>query len=369
MKHKKSGFLFSYTIHKFFLFLIITFFACTTVSAQVTASELFGKKSLTAPRVRIIIDNDFSGDPDGLFQLAHHLLSPSVEIRAIIGSHLTSQTNFGGYFPMSADSAATKAREVVRILGLEGKVPVLAGANSALTDSLQPKQSEGASFIVKEAMREDTKLPLYVVCGAGLTNIASAYLMEPRIANRITLVWIGGKEYDSSFHPQLSPILTKRSNAVEYNISISIPAAKVIFNNSSMPVWQVPRDAYRQCLYSFAEIMSDIKPQGKIGSYLADNLFGFLSDLAAKHWNMGETYILGDSPLVLLTALQSGFESDACSSHYLNISRPRIKSNGDYEHTARKSFIRVYDHIDCRLMYADMIAKLKLSNNKAKTIQ
>jgi hypothetical protein len=40
---------------------------------------------------------------------------------------------------------------------------------------------------------------------------------------------------------------------------------------------------------------------------------------------MGETYILGDSPLVLLTALQSGFEADACSSHYVNISRPEIK--------------------------------------------
>jgi hypothetical protein len=32
------------------------------------------------PRQRIIIDNDFGGDPDGLFQLAHHLASPSVEI-------------------------------------------------------------------------------------------------------------------------------------------------------------------------------------------------------------------------------------------------------------------------------------------------
>jgi len=27
-------------------------------------------------RARVIIDNDFAGDPDGLFQLAHHVLSP-----------------------------------------------------------------------------------------------------------------------------------------------------------------------------------------------------------------------------------------------------------------------------------------------------
>lgn len=34
----------------------------------------------SAPRARVIIDNDFSGDPDDLYQLVHHLLSPSVEI-------------------------------------------------------------------------------------------------------------------------------------------------------------------------------------------------------------------------------------------------------------------------------------------------
>lgn len=40
------------------------------------------------PRMRVIVDNDFSGDPDGLFQLVHLLLSPSVEVRALIGSRL-----------------------------------------------------------------------------------------------------------------------------------------------------------------------------------------------------------------------------------------------------------------------------------------
>ena len=49
------------------------------------------------PRARVIIDNDFGGDPDGLFQLAHHLVSPSVEVRAIIGS----QHYPGGFYGQS----------------------------------------------------------------------------------------------------------------------------------------------------------------------------------------------------------------------------------------------------------------------------
>jgi hypothetical protein len=35
-------------------------------------------------RVRVIIDNDFSGDPDDLFQLAHHVLSLSVHIPLVV---------------------------------------------------------------------------------------------------------------------------------------------------------------------------------------------------------------------------------------------------------------------------------------------
>jgi hypothetical protein len=44
--------------------------------------------------MRVIVDNDFGGDPDGLFQLAHLLLSPSVDVRAIIGSHLNAADGF-----------------------------------------------------------------------------------------------------------------------------------------------------------------------------------------------------------------------------------------------------------------------------------
>ena len=135
------------------------------------------------PRMRIIIDNDFGGDPDGLFQLVQHLLSPSVEIRAIIGSHLKA----GDGFDPSKETAANakkKIEEVLSIMNLGKTFPVYQGSNNALENDSTAQESDAASAIIKEAMREDTKQPLYVVCGAGLTDIASAYLKEPKIAGR-----------------------------------------------------------------------------------------------------------------------------------------------------------------------------------------
>ena len=43
--------------------------------------------SLVKPRPRVICDNDLGGDPDGLVQLAHHLLSPSVDLCAVLTTH------------------------------------------------------------------------------------------------------------------------------------------------------------------------------------------------------------------------------------------------------------------------------------------
>ncbi|HEU5484006.1 MAG TPA: hypothetical protein VFU98_03795, partial [Microlunatus sp.] len=45
-------------------------------------------------RFRVISDDDYAGDPDGLFQLAHHLLSPSVQVRAVTGSHVAADDPF-----------------------------------------------------------------------------------------------------------------------------------------------------------------------------------------------------------------------------------------------------------------------------------
>jgi hypothetical protein len=122
------------------------------------------------PRMRVIVENDFSGDPDGHFQLAHLLLSPSVEVRAIIGSHLKVGDGFDNS-PKKAQNAADKARELLGIMAIKRSIPVLAGPNTAMANDSTPVKSDAVEFIIQEALRTDTKLPQYLLCGAGLTEI------------------------------------------------------------------------------------------------------------------------------------------------------------------------------------------------------
>ncbi|GAA4169511.1 nucleoside hydrolase [Gryllotalpicola koreensis] len=303
------------------------------------------------PRYRVVIDNDFSGDPDDLFQLAHHVLSGSVEIPFVIGSHLAPGDVFD---PSShqADNAAAAARRLLALMGRD--IPVYAGSNTGLPDPETPIRNAAVDALIHEALRTDTELPLFVALGAGLTELASAVLLEPRIASRLTAIWIGGPEHRGLGLPFPLP------DHLEYNLAIDIPAARVVFNESQISIWQVPRSTYRQALVSRAELERRVRPLGPLGEFLADAVDDLAARAEAGGLAIGETYCLGDQPLVLLTALHTAFEPDAASSHYDVIPTPLLSPDGWYRERADGRPMRVYTRLDTRLMFEDMFAKFAL---------
>ncbi len=347
-------------IKNLYVFTLIWFVISSHAFCQVNlkANSIINEDEVK-PRMRIIIDNDFSGDPDGLFELVHHLLSPSVEIRGIIGSHLKRGDGFDPS-NVSAANATNKIQEVLKILSLKKSFAVYQGSNDQLKDNKTPQTSDAANAIIKEAMRDDTKLPLYILCGAGLTDLASALLLKPEIAKRLTLVWIGGPEYtDISLPPP-------GYSSLEYNLGIDINAAQIVFNKSEIPIWQIPRSTYRQILLPYSTLLLKVKNAGKIGNYLANALQSIMKKITKFNGNIGETYILGDSPLVLLTALQSSFEADPSSSEYSLRPSPLINEQGSYQINTYGRNIRVYKTVDVRLLFDDFFSKLDLFNQTNK---
>ena len=309
------------------------------------------------PRMRVVVDNDFSGDPDGLVQLAHHALSPSVDLRGVIGSHLSPGDPFDSS-DVTAEHAAEAAREVLALAGRED-VPVVDGSNVALADAGTPQPSAGVELLLAEARREDTDLPLYLACGAGLTEVASAWLLDPAAAERATLVWIGGPE-----HPGLAEAPPGASE-LEYNLAIDVLAAQLVFGESEIPIWQVPRDRYRQVLASAAELLTRVAPHGALGRHLADAVLRVGAQASARGLRLGETYALGDSPLVLLTALQSAFQPDPSSSRSSTRPTPRLDGRGRYVERAGGRPLRVWTDLDVRLVLEDLYAKLQLAAARA----
>lgn len=303
-----------------------------------------------AARTRVIVDNDFMGDPDDLFQLVHHLLSPSVDVRLVVSSHLHEGEPWDPSDRQAANGAEV-VRDVFARMGITSADRIVAGAEKAMTRATVPEESDAARAIVAEARRDDVR-PLYYCAGGGLTDLAAALLMDPSIAERMTLIWIGGSEHASlAVPPPGAP-------AAEYNLTIDTVAAQVVFGETAVPIWQVPRDAYRQALVSMAELRVGFRPLGTVGDYLYDELRAVGTMLAQHGMNAGETYVIGDQPLVLLSALQTTFEPDAGSSAFVTIPTPRIGDEGLYVDRPDGRPMRVYTRLDNRLTLDDFRAKL-----------
>ena len=338
-------------------------FSVIILASLLTASVLKAQNANepfeAGKRYSVIIDNDFCGDPDGLFQLVHHVLSTSCDIKGIIGAHHNGFSFFRDLQGKDdAEKSVNKVNEALELMGLKDQLKVVPGAAEKMTDPKQPIVSEGARLIVEEALKATPEKPLYVCVGGPLTDIASAWLMNPEIGKNIILIWIGGQEYKET-----GAIVPPGYSMPEYNLNLSIAAAQVVFNKSDMRIWQIPRDVYRQCMYSMTELEVKVRPFEKLGAYLYDSLANLMKQFGARG-SMGETYILGDIPLVLMTALMSNFETDPASSHYQYVTIPTIADDGSYRYNHGGRQIRVYDRIDTRLMFADMEAKLQLFANK-----
>lgn len=307
-------------------------------------AALLASSTLAQTKTDVIIDNDFAGDPDGLYALAHLMRSTSVDVKAIICSHLHENENWSQPGAPAPSTGIKEVKRLQEVMQSDWSAFTLKGSDTSLADLKTPNASDGSNRIVIEALKHDASNPLFVLAGGGLTEIASAWLLNPDIETRIILIWIGGEEYPGT-------VPTPRKDA-EYNTTIDINAAQVIFNQSNIPVWQIPRNTYRLCLISSAMLSARLR-ESATGQYLNAKLKRFIgSDKSA------EAYVLGDNPLILLSALRTNWEPDASSSHFEWCDRPTVDDNGHFMFLTNDHKVRVYRSLDTYLIFEDMFAKL-----------
>jgi purine nucleosidase len=183
-------------------------------------------------------------------------------------------------------------------------------------------------------MRDDAG-PLFVAVYGPLTDMASALLLESRIAERdVTVIWIGGGAYPAGGY--------------EYNLSNDIAAANVVFG-SPVALWQVPRPVYQMLGVGYAEMEAKVAPCGRLGRYLVDQTIEWI----ATHVDRPMEYrSLGDSPCVgLMMNPQGGAWSMRPA--------PRFGADMRYEPGPEGREVRVYETIDSRFILEDFFAKLR----------
>lgn len=290
-------------------------------------------------KIRLIILTDCKNEADDQFALAHHLMTPRFIVKGIVAGHFELHPQEYGV-GKTVDASYMEIEKVLGLMGTAGQYPVVRGARQAMTDEKTPVPSAGADLIIHEALRDDP-LPLYVACQGSLTDLASALLIEPAIAGRLTAVWIGGGKWPAG--------------GFEFNLMQDIPAANAVFA-STLSLWQIPINVYKQIAVSLAELQVRVRPQGEIGRYLFEQMVAFNDKLAHfQAWPPGESWGLGDQGTV--TVLLEERER----MNYDWQPAPRITPEMYYVHEQNNRAIRVYHTLDARLTMEDFYAKLFLN--------
>jgi purine nucleosidase len=284
-------------------------------------------------RRRVIIDSDVKNEADDQFAVVHALLSPSLDIRGIIPAHFGSQRS-----QRSMLESREETDHLLDLLGDPDAVHVANGAAQRLPDEHTPVDSPGARLIIDEARRTDAG-PLFIAFLGPLTDMASALLLAPDIADTdTTVIWIGGPPYGDR---------EWRGTWPEFNLRNDIAAANVVFG-SGIQIWQVPSNIYRLASVGYAELRRRVEPCGELGRYLTQTVV----DFNTRHHRVPvESRSLGDSPAIALML-------DPWCASFQRQSPRRFTPDGHCVPSDRGGDVLVVEQIDVRYFMEDMFAKL-----------
>jgi inosine-uridine nucleoside N-ribohydrolase len=255
----------------------------------------------TGPPTRVLIDTDAANEIDDQFALTWAVLSPEqIELEAIVaepysfahlrqpllaaaerlatGGRVDETTTGVDKFDVWARNLAKKGidaealnfvspaegmersfDEIILVLGKLGVDPgdrVFRGSPTYLTAADTPVDSEGARAIIDAAMADDER-PLHVAAIGAVTNVASALLIEPRIADRMVVSWTSGY-----------PTWVNLPNEESLNLVQDRHASRVLFDSGVPLVYLPGYHVGAQLRLSLPEMEAWVRGRGAIGDYL-----------------------------------------------------------------------------------------------------
>lgn len=213
--------------------------------------------------IRMVLDTDTYNEIDDQFAVVYALLSPKrLKVEALYAAPFHNARSTG-----PADGMEKSYEEILRLLDrldMSAEGFVFRGSTGYLPKSMQPYRSDAALDLVARAM-DSQDAPLYVVAIGAITNVASAILIEPRILERIVVVWLGG-------HALHWP------HTKEFNLKQDILASRLIFD-CGVPLVHIPCNGVTTHLHTtMPEIERYVQGRGAIGDYLAEIFKAYSSD-------------------------------------------------------------------------------------------
>ena len=280
---------------------------------------------------RVVLDTDTYNEIDDQFAVAYLLrCRERVTTEAIYAAPFLNKRS------SSAGDGMEKSYKEIGLLleRLDDRdFPALRGSDRFLRDSQTPVTSKAAVDLVERAMSATHSDRLNVVAIGALTNVASALLLEPAIADRCNVVWLGGHQPGWPHNR-------------EFNLQGDLPATQVVFD-SGVPLYLVPcLGVASHLLTSRHELAHFLNLDEPLSRFLYDRFvdYGHSEQVWTKEiWDIGAV-----AWLVLPSAVESYPRST-----------PRIAQDGSYIDDPLRPFCRFAYRLNRDAIFSDLFACLQ----------
>ncbi|MFW5737881.1 MAG: nucleoside hydrolase [Spirochaetota bacterium] len=281
-------------------------------------------------RPRVVLDTDTYNEIDDQFAVAYLLRSADVarpEALYAAPFHNKRSESPGDGMEKSYE----EIRQLLARLNMDD-FPHFRGADRTLPDTSTPVESDAARDMVERGMSATHSDRLVVIAIGAITNVASALLMEPRLADRCTVVWLGGN------YPYW-PANT------EFNLNGDVTATGVVFD-SGVPLYVVPAMGVSSHLTTTREeLAAYLDLDQPLSRFLYERFAAY--GPASGVWSKEIWDIAGVAWLVRPESVSS-----------FAIPAPRIAADGSYIHDPRRHPCRFAYRLDRDSIYKDLFARL-----------
>lgn len=226
------------------------------------AGEEALRKRLEPPsgKVQVVIDTDTYNEIDDQYAVAYGILSPDrMEVEAIYAAPFLNNRSAS-----AGDGMEKSYEEILRILKFLRREPkgfVFRGSDRFFERAGNPVDSPAARDLIEKAL-QPRQTPLYVLTIGCPANVSSAILIEPRIKEKIVVVWLGGTTHEWP-------------TAREFNLQQDLHASRVLFD-SGVPLVQIPtKNVSEHLRTTVPEMERWVKGRSKLGDYLFDQFLDY----------------------------------------------------------------------------------------------
>ena len=279
-------------------------------------------------KVNVILDTDTYNECDDQFALAYLLKNQDkFNIEAI-----TVAPYSHSYIKETIKETTEKSyNEILKIcnwLNFETKNRVFKGSTDYICNGYN-EDNDAVNKIIEIANKNKKT---YILAIGAITNVALAIKKEPKIIDKIEVIWLGGNEIGYK-------------DKLEYNFRQDIKAVKIVFNSKVKMTILPCRNVVSDLKIDINTLKNNLENKSELCNYLIER---FYND---GYHGVHETKEIWDISVIAYMINKNWFGTK-------EISCPSIKKDSSYELTDNRHVITFVTKLDRDKIYNDLFKKL-----------